>query len=95
MSTELKDSKARLEPRKSKHGFSFMFDKDIKEFHGEEWYKKFNEEMIGSTCPIIDAPEDLPEGYAVPGAKYALACYSWDYTRFADLIDYNKPTYFD
>lgn len=97
MKKELKDSKPRLEPRTSKHGFTFMFDRDIKKFHGEEWCKKFQKNMSGSTCPMITEDDEISEGYLQESewGKYAPACYSWDYTRFADLIDYNKPTYFD
>jgi len=90
--------KNRLKPYISRHEYSYVLYRDIEEFHGEEWYKKFTAQMRGSTCPCVDkadAEENEHEFVPVEGYPWMSAVYSWDYERFADAIDYNRPTYFD
>ena len=59
---------------------------DIREFHGKEWYKKWiNAFGPGNTCPVIEDGK----------MKAFDACYHSDYTRFADVVDLGKPTYWD
>lgn len=35
-------------------GITYVWDKDILTQHGKEFYDKFQSEMIGSTCPVIE-----------------------------------------
>lgn len=79
----------RLKPRQNK-SFSFVFNKEISDFHGQEWYEKYCKVSGINTCPVINS-EDIPKKYK----KFPYAMYYWDYERFADLLDNNKETYWD
>lgn len=71
----------RLKPE-TWHEIPYLEFTEIEKFHGKEWYKKWAKAFgPGNTCPVID--------------NKSACCYFWDYERFADVVDYNKETYWD
>lgn len=69
---------------------SYVLFEDIKNHHGDAWAKKFGKLIYGSTGTIIPANDS---SHNLPTVQFGI--YSWDYHRFADQIDFKKPTYFD
>lgn len=69
----------------------YCFLEDIKKMHGAEFMEKFNNELYGSTCPVID-DDKKPKEYR--NNKFN-TCYPWDYERFRNRILQGKPTHFD
>lgn len=69
----------------------YVLSDDIKKFHGAAWYKKYVKAAgPGNTCMVVPA-NDPSHGKK----KYQIGIYFWDYERFADVVDFNIPTYFD
>lgn len=59
---------------------------EIRKFHGEEWFKKWCDAAgTANTSPIIKNGKEKPFA----------ACDYYDYLRFSNVVDFNKPTYFD
>jgi hypothetical protein len=78
----------RIEPR-TYNGFDYVTDKDIIDFHGVEWHKKFAQFFgAGNTGLRVPAKEAQTQ-------DDAFGIYYWDYERYADLVDYDAETYFD
>lgn len=84
----------RLIPRIYSYGeknkLPYVLFEDIEKFHGKKWSKKFGDLIYGSTGMIVPS-NDPSHGKN----KEQFAIYEWDYQRFADVIDFKKPTYFD
>lgn len=67
-----------------------LFD-DIKKFHDKNWVKKYIKASgPANTCAIIPA-NDKSHGLK----EDQIGIYYHDYLRFADVVDYNIPTYWD
>lgn len=74
----------RLTP-KTIHDIKYVTWKMVVTHHGEEWAKKWSK-AAGEGNTMVMVKED---GKDVGGI------YVEDYERFADVVDYNKPTYWD
>jgi hypothetical protein len=74
----------RLTPR-TVINIDYVTHKMMLAYHGKEWTTKFNK-AIGDGNTMIMVEED---GEQVGGI------FVEDYERFADAVDYNKPTYWD
>ncbi len=74
----------RLTP-KIAHGTEYVTWKMIVAHHGKEWAEKWSK-AAGDGNTLMGVEED---GRIVGGV------YMSDYERFADVVDHNKPTYFD
>lgn len=86
-----KESKPkRLLPREY-DGIQYVLYKDIVKLHGSKWAKKYCKVAgPGNTCAVI------PANHPSHGKrKYQTGIYMWDYERFADVVDFGIPTYFD
>lgn len=68
----------------------YVLGKDIRKLHGKKWSEKFSKLYYGSTGMVISA-NDSSHGEK----KDQFGIYEWDYSRFADQIDFGTPTYFD
>ncbi len=73
----------RLKPRATDH-FEFVFNKEISDFHGKVWYKKFCKVAGVNTCPFI---QDIPKEFI----KYPYVMYYWDYLTYSNYVDYKTP----
>ena len=62
----------------------YVTGQQIKDFHDEDFCKKFDKEIYGSTCMMIEK-----------GDEQILAIYYEDYERFARKILLGTPTYWD
>lgn len=72
-------------------GIKYVTFEDIKKCHSTEWCKKFWKVAgPGNTMMIVPA-NDPSHGKK----EEVIGMYSWDYMRFADVVDFAKPTYFD
>lgn len=73
------------------NGIEYVLGQDIKKFHGSEWCKKYNKASgYANTCMCVPANDPSHNK-----SREQIAIYYWDYIRFANVVDYNKPTYFD
>ena len=80
----------RLEPRVY-HKTPYVLDADIRKLHGATWFKKFVKAAgPGNTMMIIPANDPSHKK-----SRQQIGMYMWDYERFADVVDFNRPTYFD
>lgn len=70
----------RLPPNIHNHIYYVEMEK-VEKFHGKKWFKKFSIGAGANTCPVIP--------------NKGVCMYFHDYERFADLVDFNKPTYWD
>jgi len=78
-------------PFREYNNITYVTFEDIEKFHSKEWVKKFWEVAgPGNTMMIIPA-NDPSHGKKKP----VTGMYSWDYLRFADVVDFKRPTYFD
>lgn len=74
----------RLKP-KLEGDIEYVTWKMITAHHGEEWAEKWNKAAgEGNTMTMVE--ED---------GEQAGGIFMEDYQRFADVVDYNKPTYWD
>ncbi len=87
---KIKTKKHSRLPRRRYAGVEFVFKSDIEELHGKEWSDKFAKAFGINTQIMI--PPNYPGNST--GENLAGIFYD-DYERFADVVDYNKPTYFD
>jgi hypothetical protein len=71
-------------PAKMYDKIAYVTGSDIEDFHGKEWAGKFHKAFGIGTCSIV----------MEKGAQ-RIGIYYHDYIRFADVVDYNRPTYFD
>ena len=85
----MKSKSNRLAPRMF-HDIEYVLGEDIQNFHGKIWTKKYDKAAGVNTCMIVPANDPSHEK-----PEEQIAIYYWDYTRFADLVDFNKPTYWD
>ncbi|MBC8395195.1 MAG: hypothetical protein H8E05_00700 [Bacteroidetes bacterium] len=80
MKTEMK----RLKP-KTIHDIEYVTRKMVVAHHGEEWAKKWSKAAgEGNTMIMVEEGGEQVGGILVE-----------DYERFADVVDYNEPTYWD
>lgn len=82
--------KERMKPRIYK-GVKYVLGEDIKKFHGNKWFKEYVKVSGTGNTGIIIPENDKSHNKA----KEQYGIYYNDYSRFADVIDYNKSTYFD
>ena len=75
---------------KKENKLPYVLFEDVKKFHGKKWSEKFDKLIYGSTGMLIPS-NDPSHGKN----KEQFAIYEWDYQRFADVIDFKRPTYFD
>lgn len=90
MPTTLKSKSKKLKTfkRLNSHtykGIRYVLAEEVLNFHGKSWFDQWSHAMGEGNTGII-----IPNEY---GDKFGI--YYHDYERFADLIDKNKPTYFD
>lgn len=82
--------KKRLSPR-NYNGIEYILGSDIRKFHGKMWTERWSKLFgVGNTGLVIPAGD--------PSHKKKtnqFGIYYHDYIRFANLLDYNIPTYFD
>ena len=80
----------RLKPRMFQC-IPYVLWSDIKNFHGKMWVKKYVKVSgPGNTCMIVPANDPSHNKN-----KQQIGIYIWDYERFADVVDFSLPTYFD
>ena len=72
-------------PRTTPSGIEYVTHKMIVAHHGEEWAEKWNKAAgDGNTMVVVEE-----DGKKVGGT------YFHDYERFARVVNYGTPTYFD
>ena len=69
----------------------YVTHEDIRKFHSKEWVKKFWK-VAGPGNTMMSIPANDPSHGK---KKPVTAIYYWDYERFADVVDFKKPTYWD
>jgi hypothetical protein len=90
MKKKLAMKRVRLKPRMFQC-ISYVLSSDIKSFHGATWFKKYVKVSgPANTCAVIPA-NDPSHGKN----KEQIGIYMWDYERFADVVDFSLPTYWD
>jgi hypothetical protein len=72
-------------------GIHYVLGSDIVKFHGKKWAKKYTD-VAGPGNTGIIVPANHPSHKK---RKYQFGIYMWDYERFADVVDFGTPTYFD
>ena len=85
-----RETKFKKVPIRIHADINYVLSSDILKVHGKRWVNKLNKLMAGSTGMIV------PAGDPSHGKKTAqFVVYSWDYERFAAVINKGEPTYFD
>jgi hypothetical protein len=80
----------RLEPRVYQN-IEYVLWKDIVKFHCKKWSNKYNKAAgPANTCIVVPANDP---SHWLPTEQIGI--YYHDYKRFADVVDYNNPTYWD
>jgi len=80
----------RLKSRKY-DGISYVLFEDIQKLHGKRWTEKYEKVAgPGNTCVVVPAND---KSHNLPSDQIGI--YMWDYERFANCVDFNKPTYWD
>lgn len=79
-----KEKFPRLKPKYYKD-IAYVTGDDIKKFHSKEWVKKYTKAAgYGNTGIIV-----------TENGKQVFGIYWSDYQRFANVVDYGTPTYWD
>ena len=90
MNKKLAMKRVRLKPRMFDN-VSYVLSADIRKFHGPAWFKKYVKAAgPANTCIVVPA-NDPSHGKN----KEQIGIYMWDYERFADVVDFSLPTYWD
>lgn len=87
---KIKEKKCKRLPARKCQYFEYVFTSDIVKFHGKAWSEKFFK-VAGVNTHAMVPDDEVPKKYKGNASNY----FYWDYTRFADVVDYGKPTYFD